>query len=58
MIKPKYVGIDISKDNLDLYQLPQERAARFAYSDVDLPKLITYIKRRKPSLIVMEATGG
>ena len=58
MTKPKYVGIDISKDNLDLCQLPQETAARFDYNDDDLRKLVTYLKRRKPTLIVMEATGG
>lgn len=58
MIKPKYFGLDISKDHLDLHQLPQERAARFAYNDEDLPKLVTYLKRRRPALIVMEATGG
>jgi transposase len=58
MTKPKYVGIDIAKDNLDLYQLPQETAARFDYNDQGLRKLVTYLKRRRPTLIVMEATGG
>lgn len=58
MTKPKYVGIDISRDNLDLHQLPQETAARFEYSDDGLRKLVTYLKRRRPTLIVMEATGG
>lgn len=58
MTKPKYFGLDISKDSLDLHQLPQDRAARFGYTDDDLPKLVTYLKRRKPELIVMEATGG
>ena len=58
MIKPKYFGLDISKDSLDLHQLPQDQAAWFAYNDDDLPKLVTYLKRRRPALIVMEATGG
>jgi len=58
MTKPKYVGIDISKDNLDLIQLPQETAARFEYDDFGLRKIVTYLKRRRPALIVMEATGG
>jgi transposase len=53
-----YVGIDISKDHLDLHQLPQNRAARFETSPEGSGKLITYLKRRKPTLIVIEATGG
>jgi len=53
-----YVGLDISKDHLDLHQLPQDRAARFESNPEGISKLITYLKRRKPTLIVIEATGG
>jgi len=53
-----YIGIDISKDHLDLHQLPQDRAARFEANPEGISKLITYLKRRKPTLIVIEATGG
>lgn len=53
-----YFGIDISKDHLDLHQLPQDRAARFEANPEGIGKLITYLKRRKPTLIVIEATGG
>ena len=49
-----YVGIDISKDYLDLHQLPQDKAARFETTPEGKSKLITYLKRRKPSLIVIE----
>jgi len=58
MTKPKYIGIDVAKDNLDLFQLPQETTSRFSYDDDGLRKIVTYIKRRRPTLIVMEATGG
>jgi transposase len=60
MSKPRTVffGIDISKEHLDLHQLPQDRAARFEVNSEGISKLITYLKRRKPALIVMEATGG
>lgn len=58
MTKPKYVGIDIAKDHLDLFQLPQETAARFDYDNYGLRKIATYLKRRRPTLIVMEASGG
>ena len=53
-----YVGIDISKDHLDLHQLPQDRASSFEANSEGISKLITYLKRRKPTLIVIEATGG
>lgn len=53
-----YVGIDISKDHLDLHQLPQDRTVRFETDPEGTSKLITYLKRRKPNLIVIEATGG
>ena len=53
-----YFGIDISKDHLDLHQLPQDRAARFEANPEGISQLITYLKRRKPTLIVIEATGG
>lgn len=53
-----YFGIDISKDHLDLHQLPQDRDARFEANPEGISQLITYLKRRKPTLIVIEATGG
>lgn len=58
MNKPSYIGLDISKSYIDLHQLPQERAARFEYGQEGIAKLVTFLKRRKPTLIVMEATGG
>lgn len=56
--KASYIGIDISKDHLDLHQLPQDRAADFEFTAEGIGKLLTYLKRRKPTLIVIEATGG
>jgi transposase len=58
MHKPSYIGLDVSKNYIDLHQLPQERAARFEYAPEGIAKLVTFLKRRKPVLIVMEATGG
>lgn len=58
MHKPSYIGLDVSKSYIDLHQLPQERAARFEYGQEGISKLVTFLKRRKPTLIVMEATGG
>ena len=56
--KTSFFGIDISKDYLDLHQLPLNRAAQFEASPEGISRLTTYLKRRKPFLIVMEATGG
>lgn len=53
-----FVGIDLAKDSFDLYQLPQNRAMRFETSSEGIEKLLSYLKKRKPELIVMEATGG
>lgn len=58
MHNPSYIGLDVSKSYIDLHQLPQERTARFEYDPEGLAKLVTFLKRRKPVLIVMEATGG
>ncbi|MFC1537303.1 IS110 family transposase [Gemmatimonadota bacterium] len=58
MRKPSYIGLDVSKSYIDLHQLPQERAARFEYDQEGIIKLVSFLKRRKPALIVMEATGG
>jgi len=58
MHKPSYIGLDISKSYIDLHQLPQERAARFEYAPEGIAKLLAFLKRRKPALIVIEATGG
>ncbi|MCE5269662.1 IS110 family transposase [bacterium] len=58
MKTPSYVGLDISKSCIDLHQLPQERSARFEYGREGLSKLVAFCKKRKPALIVLEATGG
>mgnify|MGYP001191730954 FL=1 len=58
MKTPSYVGLDISKSFIDLHQLPQGRNARFEYEQEGLSKLVTFLKKHKPALIVLEATGG
>lgn len=58
MNKPSYIGLDVSKSYIDLHQLPQERAARFEYEKKGISKLVSFLRKRKPTLIVIEATGG
>ena len=51
-----FVGIDVSKNRLDLCAWPG--AQRTAGRPADLPRLLEWICKRSPKLIVLEATGG
>jgi len=53
---PCFVGIDISKDHLDVAVRPTGAARRFAAEQVD--ELVAFVQPLKPALVVMEATGG
>ena len=53
-----YVGIDVSKDHLDVAERPKGDVGRIANDDGDINKLVSELKALKPQLIVMEATGG
>ena len=53
-----FVGIDVSKNSLDVHVLPQGQQYRFAYTPVKLKAMVKKLKKLKPKLIVLEATGG
>lgn len=53
-----YVGIDVSKSNLDVYLLPSEKYMQFKNDTHGIKKLASKMKIISPDLIVMEATGG
>lgn len=59
-LSPCFVGIDVAKDHLDicLRRDGRERALRMEASPAGLAKLIARLKRAKPTLIVLEASGG
>ena len=57
-IAPVVVGIDISKDRLDLHLLPSGEAWNIATNPAALKALAKDLKRRQVTLVVMEATGG
>ena len=59
-LSPCFVGIDVAKDRLDicLRRDGRERALRTEASPAGLAKLIARLKRAKPTLIVLEASGG
>jgi transposase len=57
-IGPRFVGIDVSKDRLDLYVCPSGQAFSAPRHDRGLEQLVNDLRSLAPTLIVMEATGG
>jgi transposase len=53
-----FVGIDVSKDCLDVHRRPGAERFVVARNDVGLSELIKRLEAAKPELIVLEATGG
>jgi transposase len=53
-----YVGIDVSKDKLDLAIDGQSDVVTFANEAAGIASLIQRLQQLKPELIVVEATGG
>ena len=53
-----YVGVDVSKDRLDVNVLPNNDAHQFANDDAGIIGLIKLLKKVAPKLIVFESTGG
>jgi transposase len=53
-----FVGIDVSKDRLDVHVLPQDEAFFVERNGRGLATLVERLRPLLPSLIVVEATGG
>lgn len=53
-----FVGIDVSKDTLDVAVLPSEEDWVIANEERAFPALIARLQELQPTLIVVEATGG
>ena len=53
-----YVGVDVSKDTLDIAEHPRQQARNFSNNDAGISGAVTYLKKLAPLLVVMEATGG
>jgi transposase len=54
----RFVGIDVSKDHLDVHVRPDDQQQRFTYDNDGLAALVKMQTELRPSLIVIEATGG
>lgn len=53
-----FVGIDVSKNNLDVHVLPEDKQYSFPYEPNKVKALVRTLKKHNPLLIVIEATGG
>ena len=58
IIVEKFVGIDVSKDTLDIYIDPAAEAVHVAYDGKGVAQVVNRLLKLGPTLIVMEATGG
>jgi len=52
------VGIDVSKDRLDVHVLPTDEAFAVARDGEGLSELVARLKALSPGLVAVEATGG
>jgi len=55
---PIFVGIDVSKDRLDVHLRPSGEAFAVARDGEGLDQLVARLSNLTPALIVLEATGG
>jgi transposase len=53
-----FVGIDVSKNTLDLRLEPSGESLHITYDDTGVADICRRLKHVSPTLIVMEATGG
>ena len=53
-----FIGLDVSKDTLDVGVRPTGERKTFANQEDGLSAMIDFIKPLSPRLIVLEATGG
>lgn len=54
----RFVGVDVSKDRLDVFVLPAGQHCSVAYDEAGLAELGNRLAGLQPALVVLEATGG
>ena len=57
-MEQSFIGVDVSKDRLDVAFAPSGEAAVFSRDGAGLEKLAARLKSAAPHLIAVEATGG
>lgn len=55
---PLYVGIDVSKAQLDVAERPSGERAVISHTEQDIAALVKQLGARRPACVVLEATGG
>lgn len=58
MATERFIGIDVSKDHLDVAVRPEGTSTRVPNTDEGLDQLVERLRPLGPTLIVLEATGG
>jgi transposase len=58
MATSSYVGIDVSKDRLDVAVLAESKEQQVANTSQGIAQLVAWMQELEPELIVVEATGG
>lgn len=58
MNKTQFVGIDVSKEHLDVAVSGQKRVSRVRNDEAGLELIERQLQNKKPQLIVIEASGG
>lgn len=53
-----FVGIDVSKDELEVCSVPQANRLQVARDEAGLAQLVERLKALGPALVVLEASGG
>jgi transposase len=53
-----FIGIDVSKERLDLFSRPGGDRRQFTNNAEGIASLVQYLRDSKPELITVEATGG
>jgi transposase len=53
-----YVGIDVSKDRLDVAMLGERQEKQVCNTQAGIKELVQWMQELQPELIVVEATGG
>jgi len=56
--KETFVGIDVSKKELQVYVRPDGKRDVFANTEEGVAQMLTFLKSFSPTLVVLETTGG
>ncbi len=53
-----YVGIDVSKETLDVCILPEKQFYHYKNNEKDHQKIVAELQKREVQLVLLESTGG